>query len=1153
MNKFYRSLCFGILSAVGSLATVSALETSYYTPASVLSTGKWVKVKVSEPGMQEISYDRLRELGFSDPSKVAVYGYSGVELGDYGFSTAFPDDLPAVPVGRYDGKLVFHSEASEVLNAYKDNVQSKLPRYTVKLLRNLDCTYSAYYLTDSRPALEIETVKAEADASLPVLENAQGLMVRDFKEVQLGNTGAYLFSRTSLGEVPVQHFDLSMPDFQSDGDGPLVATAAGLNAGKPILQWTFPNEGIGIQTLPGNGGDPKYTNYYYDNNKFLRWPGIVKTDNDIYRMTVDASTSTALVGGGIDYIAAVYPRGTDVSVAPQTSLAFPKLAAGQQVALNGAAAGQRVWDVTYGSVPREFSLAEAGQEGKRVFVSDKDYEMTYRVKARHFIAFDPARKLNEVEVVGEIPNQNLHGAEVPDMLVVASENTYGQALRLAELHRRYTGYDVYVARFTDVCNEFSSGSRHPMAIRRMAKMFYDRDPEKFKAVLIFARGSHDNTGITSTELPEVFEASYIPMLECVDPSISGVTPKSYSTDAIYGMMRDDFVFDLGKSSGTFMRGLLDINVGRIPATNAGEATAYVDKLENYLSSPSREPVYNRALLLTDMGDKNGHIIQGESVRNIISSASPSTTVDCFHMALYDPAKDVERVRERLRQLLQRGLGYWTFMGHSAGPMIGNGGLWYNSLDRDVKVKYPPFVVYASCGTQAFDYLGSSIQVDMLLNPTGGMIAGVGPTRAVYMELNIYVSQMMAKAFYTMKEGAVFGDVYRAGRNELVTSDTIANGRFNATSIYINSISYNYAGDPMIPMNVPGLKAKVTAFNGSAPDGTAVSVEALAENTVSGVIAGQDGEVDETFDGTVTLMVYDAPHSENTEHNADKDNPTTELVLDEMLLQEVKFDVVKGHFSGKVRFSLPSYSGESNRISLFAVSADGSRRAVGRFDGVSILQTVNPEAAASAAAPVITSMYAVSSDFVDGDCLPASFTLYADVAPDEMGLIGNSDRMGGGVTVTLDDSRRLNGADSYFKVLPDGSGHLEFPVNELVDGPHYLTFRAMNSAGLTSERTIHFNVANIARAEMKLENTHARESAVIDIEHSLGDAPEGRLVVTASDGSTVFSAEKVTFPYTWNLKGTDGQELPDGNYSVGCYFKAGRRYGSANPATVVIGR
>ena len=51
----------------------------------------------------------------------------------------------------------------------------------------------------------------------------------------------------------------------------------------------------------------------------------------------------------------------------------------------------------------------------------------------------------------------------------------------------------------------------------------------------------------------------------------------------------------------------------------------------------------------------------------------------------------------------------------------------------------PFTIFATCETMVFDKATSSLQSDMLLNPTGGMLAGVGPTRPVYANHNKYMA------------------------------------------------------------------------------------------------------------------------------------------------------------------------------------------------------------------------------------------------------------------------------------------------------------------------------------------------------------------------------------------------------------------------------
>ena len=67
-----------LIAAAGALligvASAGAYTTSFYTGTSALSKGHIVKVAADTTGIYEISYDRLRELGFSDPSKVRVLG-----------------------------------------------------------------------------------------------------------------------------------------------------------------------------------------------------------------------------------------------------------------------------------------------------------------------------------------------------------------------------------------------------------------------------------------------------------------------------------------------------------------------------------------------------------------------------------------------------------------------------------------------------------------------------------------------------------------------------------------------------------------------------------------------------------------------------------------------------------------------------------------------------------------------------------------------------------------------------------------------------------------------------------------------------------------------------------------------------------------------
>lgn len=1129
-----------------------ALPVSFYTSSSLLSSGKWVKVKVSTTGMQEITDEQLRSMGFADPSKVAVYGYSGAELYNWEITEDVPDDLPAVPSARYGDKLVFYGVASDYPSVYRLNSSSPV-RYRVKLTRNLydDCSY--YFLTDSRPRLEVEKQDAVPAEGIDVVDHAYGVVWHNYDDQKPCECGAYLFSE-SFAESGVLELPLSMPGYTDAGYGTATFSyAVGSKVKSGSIRVSAPGVSGVSNTLNNytQASDAGYLEYYY-NAFVVDLANMAKATDDIYNIKVDGSSAQDRVTMGLDYYAVVYPRSTDMADLTQQPLAFPALSKGAQVCLSGAGEGVKVWEVGQ-ATPVEMVVSSVSPDGTPGFVSPRNVEATVGSPAMQVIVFDPSAQLNTVEVVEEVRNQNFHGMDVPEMLVVASEVTLPYAERLAAIHREKTGVDAAVVLYSDVCNEFASGVSHPMAIRRMAKMLYDRDPSRFKAVLIFARAFHDNTGHASTETREAFDRTYIPMLQCDEISYCGDLPRSYATDAIYGMLEDDFVYDNVMSAGHFLRAPLSIRVGRIPAVNAAEAMDYLSKMEKYLSTPPNKPLYNRVVITADRGDGNLHFGEATEVRDLINTLSPSTVTDMHLLSVYSSSSN-DKIRKRMGELFQRGVGMWFFLGHSSSySNIGGGTLWNIMYDKNLLNDNPPFVVFGTCTILGLDKVAPSLQTAMLFNTTGGMIAGVGAPRPTYAEWNHYPCLMMSRGYYTQKAGATFGDVFRDGRNLFAyTPEVIASGIGSSPTAGINIMNYNFAGDPMLPMHLPDGSVKITSWN-SEPVPAAVEVSPLVAQKIEGEVYNSDGDVDTSFNGLLTMLVYDGKHTANSSVNVNGNNPLVEIDLDESVLQEVTFDVVDGRFSGDVSFAIPTYAGGGNRVTLYAVSGDSRHSAVGWLDGLTIDQEADLELSDAAAAPEITALYAAGEDVEENDCLPGNFMLYAEVAPSDVALLGVSDRFGGGLSLTIDNSKKVKGIDGYFSVNTDGSASLACPVSDLTDGPHVLTFRVVNVAGKSAERSIAVNVVNVAEAVTVVEQLHARDEAVIDIRHNLTDAPVGRLVVESADGNVVFTDDNAVFPYSWNLSDNGGNPVADGVYSAKVYFKAGRHYGFSAPALIVVGR
>ena len=136
-------------------------------------------------------------------------------------------------------------------------------------------------------------------------------------------------------------------------------------------------------------------------------------------------------------------------------------------------------------------------DAERYFVmSPGHYDVSRGEGCCYLLAFNPDDELRHVEFAGEVSNQNLHGFETPQMLIVTSRLMRGEAERLARAHKQADGLDAGVVLIDDIYNEFSSGTPHIMAIRRFARMLADRCPGRLRSVLLFGAAHWDNRGLT---------------------------------------------------------------------------------------------------------------------------------------------------------------------------------------------------------------------------------------------------------------------------------------------------------------------------------------------------------------------------------------------------------------------------------------------------------------------------------------------------------------------------------------------------------------------------------------------------------------------------------------------------------------------------------
>ena len=132
----------------------STVSTQLYAAHSVLSSGKWAKIRVPANGIYNLTADVVRRAGFSDLSKVRIYGYGG-NLQNEKISSAYLkefDDLKEVPSCLIGGKRLFYGRGPVSWDSNTAVVRT----------RNHYSNYGYYFITESTEA----PLTIDADAFL---------------------------------------------------------------------------------------------------------------------------------------------------------------------------------------------------------------------------------------------------------------------------------------------------------------------------------------------------------------------------------------------------------------------------------------------------------------------------------------------------------------------------------------------------------------------------------------------------------------------------------------------------------------------------------------------------------------------------------------------------------------------------------------------------------------------------------------------------------------------------------------------------------------------------------------------------------------------------------------------------------------------------
>ena len=763
-----------------------------------------------------------------------------------------------------------------------------------------------------------------------------------------------------------------------------------------------------------------------------------------------------------------------------------------------------------------------------------------------FSAPDLSKTFPTPEYLYHITNQNHHATTAADMVIIipTSQKLASQAQRLKEIHERYDSLRVQIVPADELFNEFSSGTPDANAYRRYLKMLYDRaatDADMPRYLLLMGDAAWDNRMLIS----DWKNCSPDDFLLCYESENSYSEVDCYVSDDYFCMLDDNEGGNLLASDKA------DIAVGRISARSADEAKIAVDKIENYIKNTEAGSWQNVICFMGDDGNENMHMMDADSVAQMVEQLYPSMQVrrimwDAYTRTTSSTGNSYPDVTRLIKQQVQRGALIMNYSGHGRA----------DAISHEYVLKLPDFEAFssprlplwltASCDIMPFDGQEENIGETSIFNSRGGAIAFFGTTRTVYQSYNRLMNLSFTRHVLSRDaEGRPLpiGEAVRQTKNELISTG-IVTGYSNGKPVYstdktANKLQYTLLGDPALRLAVPTMSASIDSINGH-PASTAQTLPAGSIVTVIGHVSDADGTPATQFNGMVTAVVSDAKQTITCKRNDPNEAEEAFVFQDHPnILFNGSESVTNGRFT--FTFVVPkdiTYSDASGLISLYAISNDKQQLANGYYDQFSLNGSSTFKGDGSG--PAIY-CYLNYPSFPNGGSVNRTPYFIAEVA-DEDGINASGSGIGHDLQLAIDGNQTMTySLNDYFQ-FDFGSyttGRIGYSIPELDYGEHTLQFRAWDVLNNSTTVTLSFNVVkglqpsisrvsctdNPASTHTTFIINHDRSDSNLDVVLEIFDASGRQLWSHAESGTSTGS----TYKMDWDLTTDGGRRLRSGLY------------------------
>ncbi|MDP4292318.1 MAG: type IX secretion system sortase PorU, partial [Bacteroidota bacterium] len=574
-----------------------------------------------------------------------------------------------------------------------------------------------------------------------------------------------------------------------------------------------------------------------------------------------------------------------------------------------------VWEITDPLHPAKINTTQSGTDLAFALSADT---------LRNFMAFDNSGFL-QPQIVGPVPNQDLHASVVPDLLIVTDPLFIDAAKRLADFRTTNDGLNVLIVNTGNIYNEFSSGAQDLSAIRYFCKMLYDRGTatQKLRYLLLMGDASYDY----KNRIPA--NTNFIPTYESAN-SVS--TINSFATDDYLGM--------LDHGSGGSSNDFINLGIGRLPVKTAAEAIGVVEKIIHYsVNTPLVTGDWRNSIcFVADDQESNIFMDQSEDLANTVSNVNPNFTIDKIYLDAYPEVTSASgntypEVNQAITQHVNNGTLLINYTGHGGEEgWADEKVLTVSDIANWHSYDNLPVFITATCEFSRFDdpqVLSAGEQI--LLNPNSGGAALISTVRLTFGSPNLFMNKSLLSNWLTPAGLQLrIGDVLRQAKLE--------NGNT------VNTQKILLIGDPTMKLAAPRYKVITSLINDKIPGND--TLHALSKVTVKGYIADNSNSKMTGFNGILYSSVFDKPLLVNTLGN--NGGTVFSFWLQKSLIYKGTADVKDGEFN--FSFIVPkdiAFRYGNSRFSYYAsngtndAAGNDERPIIGGFSNDTIADKTGP--------------------------------------------------------------------------------------------------------------------------------------------------------------------------------------------------------------------